>query len=326
MIDAVERPALTSADVEAILAVPAVEALVSKTGTFVPTATRQQFIADLVSFSRNRTEGEGNFALQSVFDNRASVRALLATLSAEQPALRSRMLARLARYAPLSPPVAMTVHYVAGGLSDGFVLDDRPEPDLYVALDKASGDPVGVEQNMSHELYHSLQKASASRTPAARDFLASVAHQPPISRFLATTLWEGTANLAADARRMPAGGEYMKMWRERYDVQLAPAKLSASFADFGKTLAALQAGTMDFDAANRRGFYGGDNGSPYYFVGMIMAEALIAARGRNYVDEMFTRPPAQFFRDYLAVARARPDLPGFGAAAEAALLAQPSGW
>jgi len=326
MVSAVEQPALNAAEAEALLAIPSVEALVAKTGTFVPDATRAKFIADVLGFSRSRAEIHGYFALGSVFEQRASVRALLTTLSADEAALRTRLLGRLRRYAPVTPTVAMTVHYVAGGLADGFVLDNRPEPDLYVALDKAAGDAVGVEQNLSHELYHSLQKASASRLPAARGFIASITQQPPAHRLLATTLWEGTANLAADARQMPAGGAYMKMWRDRYERQLAPANVAASFAEFGTTFAALHAGTIDFDTASHRGFDGGDNGSPYYFVGMAMAEALIAAHGRAYLDELFTRPPTQFFRDYLVLSRARSMLPQFGAAGEAALLAQPPSW
>jgi hypothetical protein len=47
-------------------------------------------------------------------------------------------------------------------MSDGFVLDDDPELALFVALEKASGDKDGVEQNLTHELYHVLQKLSAA--------------------------------------------------------------------------------------------------------------------------------------------------------------------
>jgi hypothetical protein len=46
---------------------------------------------------------------------------------------------------------------------------------------------------------------------------------------LATTLWEGTANLAADAREAPGEGPYVSMWRDRYVRNLTPERLGATY-------------------------------------------------------------------------------------------------
>jgi len=216
--------------------------------------------------------------------------------------MRSRIVERVLPYAPRTGPVTIKVYFVAGGMSDGFVLDDDPELALFVALDKAQGDRDGVEQNLTHEIYHALQKASVANTPEALRFAATIDSQPALQRLVATTLWEGTANLAADARESRGRGSYASMWRKRYLRNLTPERRRENFRLFDSVVAGLDQGKTDWESTYRSGFMGEDSG--FYFVGMEMAGALVSARGRPYCEELFVRPPTQFFRDYFALSDA----------------------
>ena len=50
-------------------------------------------------------------------------------------------------------------------MSDGFVLDDETQPAFYMALNRAEGDVQGVKLNMTHELYHVVQRMARARVP-----------------------------------------------------------------------------------------------------------------------------------------------------------------
>lgn len=267
----------------------------------------------------------GDFALDWVYVYRAQIRDLVRDLRAEEEALRGRITSRLRRYAPRTGPITVRVYCVVGGMSDGFVLDDDPELALFVALDKASGDKDGVEQNLTHELYHILQKASAAGTPEAVKFASELDHQPPLQRLLATTLWEGTANLAADARDMRGHGPYVSMWRDRYLRNLAEERNHANFQLFDSLVVDLDRGRIDWAGTYQRGFSGTED-SRLYFVGMEMARALAAARGTGYFEELFIRPPGRFFRDYFALCDADSSLPQFSADTRRVIARLPDRW
>jgi len=322
MADAIGRPTLSEAEAGALLRNRGVAAMVAKTGVFSPQSTPQGFVADMQSFVTTHHYPEGDFALDWVYKYRDQVRALVSELRADEDSLRHRVTARLTRYAPRTGPATIHVYFVAGGMSDGFVLDDDPELALFVALEKASGDKDGVEQNLTHELYHVLQKFSAAGTPAAVKFAATLDRQPPPQRLLATTLWEGTANLAADAREARGQGPYVSMWRDRYLRNLTPEGTRGNFALFDSVLADLDQGKVEWAAAYRKGF--GD--SRFYFVGMEMARALGARRGAVYFDELFVRPPNRFFRDYLKLSGADPSLPQFSANTRRVIEHLPASW
>jgi hypothetical protein len=322
MADAIDRPALSEAEAGALLRNRGVAAMVAKTGVFSPNSTPQGFVADMQSFVATHRYPDGDFALDWVYKYRAQVRVLVSELRAEEDSLRHRITGRLTRYAPRTGPATINVYFVAGGMSDGFVLDDDPELALFVALEKASGDQDGVEQNLTHELYHVLQKLSAAATPAAVKFAATPDSQPPLQRLLATTLWEGTANLAADAREARGQGPYVSMWRERYLRNLTPERMRGNFALFDSVLADLDQGKTDWAAAYRKGF----SDSRFYFVGMEMARALGSRRGAAYFDELFVRPPTRFFRDYLKLCSADPSLPRFSANTRHVIEHLPASW
>jgi len=325
MVDAIDRPALSAAEANALLENRGIAAMVKKTGVFSPSSTPQGFVADMQAFVTTHRYPAGDFSLDWVYKYRAQVRELVGALRAGEDSMRHRITTRLTRYAPRTGAVTIHVYFVAGGMSDGFVLDDDPELALFVALEKASGDRDGVEQNLTHEIYHVLQKASAAMTPGAVRFAAKLGSQPPLQQLLATTLWEGTANLAADARETPGQGPYATMWRERYLRNLEPKELQRNFQRFDSVLAGLDQDMLDWAAAYAKGFSGSAD-SRFYFVGMEMARALGSQRGADYFQGLFVRPPTQFFRDYLKLSGADPSLPQFSANSRRVIERLPASW
>ena len=323
MVEAIDRPALSEAEAAALLENRGIAAMVSKTGVFSPGSTPQAFVADMRAFVGTHRYPTGDFALDWIYKYRAQVRTLVSDLRTDEDAMRSRMTARLSRYAPRTASITIKVYFVAGGMSDGFVLDGDPELALFVALEKASGDRDGVEQNATHELYHVLQKASAAGTPAAVNFAARLSSQPPLQQLLAKTLWEGTANLAADARETQGQGPYASMWRERYVRNLTPERTLENFQLFDSVLAGLDQGRTDWESAYRKGF---SEDSHFYFVGMQMAGALASARGARYFGALFVRPPTRFFRDYFELCKADSSLPRFAAGTRRVIEHLPASW
>jgi hypothetical protein len=322
--DAIGRPALSEAEAGALLQNRGIAAMVAKTIVFSPKSTPQGFVADMQSFVATHRYPTGDFALDWVYKYRAQIKTLVSEIRADEDSIRHRITARLTRYSPRTGPATVRVYFVAGGLSDGFVLDDDPELALFVALEKASGDKNGVEQNLTHELYHVLQKLSAARTPAAAKFAAKLESQPPLQRLLATTLWEGTANLAADARATRGKGPYVSMWRNRYLRNLTPERIRENFRLFDSVLIDLDQGRTDWTSAYSMGFAGED--SRFYFVGMEMARTLGSRQGAAYFEELFVRPPTRFFRDYFKGCDAEPSLPRFSANTRRVIEKLPASW
>ena len=325
MVEAIDRPSLSEAEARALLENRGIAAMVKKTGVFSPGSTPQGFVADMQAFVVSHRYPTGDFALDWIYKYRSQVRTLVSDLRTGEEAMRQRMAGRLTRYAPRTGEDTIKVYFVAGGMSDGFVLDGDPELALFVALEKASGDRDGVEQNVTHEVYHVMQKSSAAGTPAAVNFSSTLGSQPPLQQLLATTLWEGTANLAADARETQGQGPYTSMWRERYVRNLTPDRRRENFQLFDKVVADLEQGRTDWESAYRVGFSGSDD-SRFYFVGMEMAGALGSARGAAYFEELFIRPPTRFFRDYFELCEADSSLPRFSADTRRVIEALPPSW
>jgi hypothetical protein len=190
------------------------------------------------------------------------------------------------------------VYFVAGGVSDGFVPERSREPSLYVNLTRARGDLDGVVSNLTHEIYHVIQQ-SASR----RAGLSWIVDEPEklelAQRLLATTLWEGSANYAADPRRLQGSGPYLAMWRDRFALNTTPEKLAEHFALFETVLNDLHAKRMSWDDAYARGFAGPQ--SPFYFVGYEMTRVIDQRCGRQCVRRLFDEPPVAFFRRYVEI-------------------------
>lgn len=92
--------------------------------------------------------------------------------------------------------------------------------------------------------------------------------------------------------------------------------LSPRICHCAASWSSLASGKLSWDDAYKRGF-GGDSGAHFYFVGMEMARALVAAHGPGYLRHSFTRPVGAVFRNYIMltltdprVITFAPELPG----------------
>lgn len=302
MLAAIERQELSDAAIDSLLGVRGVRAMVDNTINYFPVNTHERFRTDMQSFVRTRKYERGDFSLDWVHHYQDQIRRLLAELKNAEPELIPGIVAELTRYQPKTGDLEITVYFVVGGVSDGFVLDADPEPAFFVALDKASGDLAGVRQNMTHELYHVAQKAAARRIPGLRRLVDEPASLPPGERLLAQTLWEGTANYAADASKAMASGPYIDMWRDRYRRNAEPARVAENFALFDTVLAELREGRIDWAAVEKKGF-SGNNDARFYFVGYEMAKSLERYHGSARIGRLFQESPVKFFKDYIALYR-----------------------
>lgn len=302
LLDAVERDSLTGTDVTKLLEVRGIRAMVDNVTRYAATYGRDQFQGELRAFVRTQQTIRSPFGLGQVFRNRAQVRSLIAELQRKEAAISKGMLKQLEPFRPRTGRLAVTIYFVTGGSSDGFVLDGDDEPAFFVALDKADGDLPGVQQNMTHELYHVMQKAIAKRVPRLAAVVRDPARLPPHERLVATTFLEGTANYAADALTAEGNGPYLEMWRSRYRRNAEPARIKENFRLFDTLLADLRAGRIAWDEAQRVGF-SGNNDARLYFVGYEMTKAIDRYRSAKRIGELLEQTPSAFFQEYVTLYR-----------------------
>ena len=317
LIRALERSVVTDAEVDRLLAMRGVQAMVDNTTKYIPGSTREAFRSGLKEVVATGST-QHRFGLVSARGARADALKVIAALKSDAT-LEADLSAPTLRYLPTAAPLTVTVYGVVGGASDGFVLDDDPEPAFFVALDRSKGDVDGVKQNMAHELYHVAQRAARARVPdlAARVFDKATAPAP--TRLLTVLLEEGTANYVVDPTRRAGSGPYFDMWRERYLRNGSLEKIASNFALFDTLSSQLRSRARSWEQTYQEGFSGE---GPLYFVGYEMAKALDRRRGPHSIVDAFSRHPAAFFQAYIAVARAE-RLPSFSAGTESWLLSLP---
>jgi hypothetical protein len=309
LFEALERPELSQQDIVELYKVHGLAAMVDNVTRFIPAVTRREFEQHLLAFREQGKEpGHDGYIVwdfKRVLATRGEVEELIGKLSANEADIIAKTLQELEPFRPETGPLAITVYFVAGGVSDGFVSERSREPSLYISLTRASGDLDGVVSNLTHEIYHVMQQ-SASR----RAGLSAMVDEPEklavTQRLLTNTLWEGSANYAADPRRLEGSGPYLKMWRDRFAQHTTPAKLTEEFALFDTVLSDLQAGRVSWDDAYARGFTGPQNA--FYFVGYEMTRVIDQRCGRTCVRELFAKPPVAFFQRYIAIYKQDPTI------------------
>ncbi len=328
LIGAMERDSLGEADVDALLRVHGVAAMVDNVTRFVPHVGRAEFRQDVRKFARTKEEptrdgNAGYFGFTPAWRTRGQVRALVAAIRADEAGIVRRTLADLERYRPDTGPLRLTVYFVTGGVSDGFVLDGTGQPAIYINLARAEGDLAGVTSNLAHETYHVMQKVASRRVPGLGVVADAPEKLPPGERLLANTLWEGTANYATDPTRSAATGPNLEVWKQRFRRNAEPARIAENFALFDTVLADLRAGRVTWEEAYGRGF-SGSNDARFYFVGYRMAKAVEEHCGTECVRRLFTEPPVEFFRRYVAIRREHPGVgPRFAPETEAFIASLP---
>ena len=238
------------------------------------------------------------FQFNDAWRERTRVRDLITKFRGAEREVVGGMLSRLDRYRPDTGPLSITIYLVAGGVSDGFAFEKDPNS-FYANLVRAGGDFNGAILNMDHEAYRAMQIAAQQRA-GLPTLWASNDKMPLDERLLTGTLVEGTANYAADPTRRAAAGPNVGGARERYRRNAAPARVAENFALFDRTLKDIREGHATWGVVNKEGF-SRDNDDRFYFVGYEMAKALERYRGRRAVGGLFSKPPAEFFRSYIAL-------------------------
>jgi hypothetical protein len=323
MLGALERDTLSDAAVDSLLNVHGVRMTVDNVTRFIPELGRDDFRTAVQTFVRTGrvADEHANFDLGKVRSERGRIRALVGYLRENEGAVLQRTLATLAPYSPETGPLHLTAYLVAGGVSTGFVPDAAGESAFYANLARADGDCEGVLGNIAHETYHLVQKAALRRVPGLAAVADSVESLPAPERLLATVLTEGTADLVTDPRRAPGDGPAIARERAERRRDDEPARVRANFALFDTLYQQVGRDEITWRALYDRGFA---DEAPFYAVGRQMAQAIERHCGAACIGRLFERQPVEFFREYVRLYRARPQILGrFAPATERLLGADP---
>ena len=98
----------------------------------------------------------------------------------------------------------------------------------------------------------------------------------------------------------------MEQSRERYRRNGQPARIAENFAAFDSVVAGLRSGRMTWDEAGVN--FSGARDARFYFVGYEMAKAIDRYCGAECISALFDRAPVEFFRQYIALYRAHPQI------------------
>lgn len=309
LINALERDSLSDADVDSLLSVPGLRAMVDNVTRFIPNVGISEFRKEIRAFVQTKKGGEYDpyFRFNGVWQERSKVRTLIKSIQTDERRIVGEMLSQLKRYRPSTGPLPITVYFIAGGVSEGFAFDNDIKS-FYANLVKAEGDLNGVILNMTHEAYHVMQFA-AQRRAGINALWISDGKLPPAERLIAGTLSEGTANYVADPSRSRATGPHMESARQRYRRNAEPARIAQNFALFDTVLKEVRDGRITWDVAYKKGFTS-ENDDSFYFVGYEMAKALDRYCGRKRIGGLFEKSPVEFFRRYIALYRKHPEIRG----------------
>ena len=309
LLAVLERRTVTDADVDRLLAIRGVHAMVDNTTKYIPTDTRETFRAAVKEFVTTRKSKIGNFRLDESARKSAEIRTLITKLKADTN-LVAEVTRPIARYTPPLPQFTTTMYGTTGGVSDGFVLDDGTPPAFYMALNRAEGEVQGVKLQMTHELYHVVQRMARAGVPGLDAAVFDAKTAPPQLRLLTVVLEEGTATYVTEPMLGEEGsffrrsGPYIRMWRASYKKNAPPKKIAANFAEFDRLLAGLRAGSMSWKQVSDVVFTGLGPGP--YFVGYEMAKAIDRHHGPARIASLLQQHPAAFFRAYIDLYRKNP--------------------
>lgn len=307
LIDALERDSLSETDVDNLLRIHGLRAMVDNVTRFIPNIGVPQFRKEIKTFVKTKQGGEYEpyFRFNGVWQERSKVRTLIKSIRADERKIVDETLSQLKRYRPDTGALPITVYFVAGGVSGGFAFENDSKA-FYANLVRADGDLNGVILNMAHEAYHVMQIAAQQRA-GINALWVSDEKVPPVERLLMGILAEGTANYVADPTRSTSAGSNIESARERYRRNAQPARITENFALFDKVLKEVREKRITWDVAYKKGFTS-ENDDSFYFVGYEMAKALERYCGRKCIGRLFERPPVEFFRRYIALYRKHPEI------------------
>jgi hypothetical protein len=280
---------------------------------FYPGVGRTEFRNVIKAYVRTHREmthgGHRLFDFDGVVQATPMIRKIISEIRANELAMVRRVVGRLTQYEPPTDKLTLTVYFVAGGVSDGFVPDSTFSPAFYDNIARAEGDVAGVELVMTHEIFHVVQKAVAQHTPSLQAAVNHPEALPPLEHLVAATLWEGSAMYVADPKRASGQGPYVSMWRDRAIRNTTPARIRENFALFDSVAAELGAGRMAWSDVDRIGF-SGDNDERFYAVGYLMAAAIDQYCGPSCIARLLEKPPVEFFREYVSLYKKHSSIAG----------------
>lgn len=317
MVAALGRDSLSEANVDSLLGIRGVCAMVDNVTRFFPRVGVSEFRKEIREFVRTKraTAHDGYFRFSDVSNRRANILASIAGIRNNDRRIADDALALTQVYRTTAGVDTVIVYFVAGGVSTGFAFDND-STSLYANLVDANPDLNGIVLNVAHESYHVFQAVARARAGIVDD-------ESPAGRLFATTLAEGTANFAADPTRWNASSVAIDSARDRYLRNSEPKRISDNFALFDKVLAKLQRGRMTWEQAYAQGFTNLNDNS-FYFVGYEMAKAIDQYCGHACIGQLFERQPVEFFRRYVALYQQHPEIRGrFSKETEAVLAAHP---
>lgn len=289
---AAKREPLTAEQLRDFAGRRGASAMVRNTVKYIPDTPADGYAAALGELARTGQVQVDAYGLNDSIAQAETVAKLLASLHREEQAMAARIAKRLASHWPArEAPVDILVHLVVGGASDGFVLDGETTPEFFIAIDKASGDLAGLEQNVTHESVHVLQRQLGLRHCPQRPVIDQL---PPLQRFHATRYEEGVANYLADPADIRGEGDYIAMWRDRYQRNASPERVRENLCLYNALRDGLRSGALGWDTAYQFGFFG-DLDSRMYFVGRDIARKLDRA-GAAPLSTAFVYAPEAFFR------------------------------
>jgi hypothetical protein len=303
LLSVLEQTSVTDADIDRLLSIRGVQVMVDNTTKYIPSDTRDVFRAAVKEFVSTRKSTIGHFRLDESHQQRAQIRDLIRELQADKT-LAADVTGPVSRYMPPLGHVAATVYAITGGASDGFVPDDETQPAFYMALNRAEGDAQGVKLNMTHELYHVVQRLARARMPGLNEKVFDPATAPAPMRLLTIVQEEGSATYVAEPLLSKGAGRYIETWRASYRKHTPAEKVAANFAEIDRMLAGLRDGTMNWEQASAILFTGYGPGP--YFVGYEMTKAIDRRYGPTRVASLLQQHPALFFRTYIELYRQDP--------------------
>jgi hypothetical protein len=151
LFDALNKRELAQQDIAELYKVQGLAAMVDNVTRFIPGMTRREFEQHLLRFIETGKEpGHDGYIVwdfKQVLATRAEVEGLIGKLKAEEANIVARTLRELEPFRPNTGPLTITVYFVAGGVSDGFVPERSREPSLYVNLTRNVAQPVRAEHD-----------------------------------------------------------------------------------------------------------------------------------------------------------------------------------
>lgn len=306
MMAALERDDISDAAVDSLLDIHGVSMMVDNVARLVPGVERADFRIAIQQFVRTgRVANEHiHFNLRKARSERERIQTLLTYIRENEQAVLERTLAVMAPYTPETGPLHLKAYLMAGGTSTGFVRT-TPEGDVfYYNLADAAGDCDAAMLHIAHETFHLVQKAALRHAGLAA--LADSAESVPLpERTLATVVGEGTADLVADPQRSGGEGPEITRLRERFRSDAEPARVRENFALFDTTFQQVLRNEITWREVLDRGFMSEPR---FYALGREMAKAIERHCGPECIGRLLEQPPVEFFRQYIALYRAHPEI------------------